>query len=165
MPVNTINNTRAFVSLSVLAEEVLCMSRARVYELIERGALPPPVYDLRTRRPMFTRELQEQAKQVRDSGVGIDGQPIIFYRRRATVASGANATATPRNSRRRASLPVTTSAHTDLVSGLHGLGISQADSVSVSAALAEVFPNGTQNEQESDILRGLFRHFRRRQSA
>lgn len=165
MPVMPSPSFRAYVSLSVLAEEILGLSRARVYELIERGALPQPIYDLRTKRPMFSRELQEQAKQVRDSGIGIDGQPIIFYRRRATQPQFVGSSGTPRRSGRRASINVQPNRHADLVSGLQGLGIAQADETSVAAALADVFPNGTDSQQEGDILRSLFRHFRRRQSA
>src|ERR1700709_258276 len=72
--------TKAFVSLSELAEDILGLSRARVYELIERGALPQPLYDLRTRRPIFSEELQRQALAVRTTGVGVDGSAVIFYR-------------------------------------------------------------------------------------
>jgi len=165
MPVNIQQNLRSYVSLSVLAEEVLGLSRARVYELIERGALPQPLYDIRTKRPIFSPELQEQALQVRQTGVGIDGVPIIFYRRRATPTPAPTSSGTPRNSRRRASAAMPSNRHADLVVGLHGLGITQADEASVTAALVEVFPNGTEGQQESDIIRSLFRHFRRRQSA
>ncbi len=38
------SSTRAFVSLSELAEDVLGLSRARLYELIQRGAMPQPIY-------------------------------------------------------------------------------------------------------------------------
>jgi hypothetical protein len=153
-------NNRAFVSLSVLAEEILGLSRARTYELIERGALPFPIYDIQTRRPMFNRELQEQARQVRESGIGIDGRPIIFYRRRAPVSP-----TTPRSSRRRVAAIVPANGHADLIAGLQGLGITNVDAAAVGIAIREVFPNGTTTEQQADIVRSLFRHFRRRQSA
>lgn len=153
-------NTRAFVSLSVLAEEILGLSRARTYELIEQGSLPPPIYDVRTRRPMFNRELQELAREVRESGIGIDGRPIIFYRRRTPAAQ-----LTPRTSRRRAAVAVPANDHADLIAGLAGLGITTVDGSVVEAALRELFPNGITNEHQSDIVRSLFRHFRRRQSA
>ena len=73
--------TKNFVSLSELAEDILGLSRARVYELIERGALPHPIYDIRTRMPMFNAELIEQARTVRQTGVGADGSAVVFYRR------------------------------------------------------------------------------------
>jgi hypothetical protein len=165
MPINIQPNLRAYVSLSVLAEEILGLSRARVYELIERGALPQPIFCVRSKRPMFSAEMQMQALQVRQSGIGIDGRPIIFYRRRATPTPPSSSSGTPRNPRRRASAAAPARRHVDLIAGLQGLGITQADEASVTAALSELFPNGTEGQQESDILRTIFRHFRRKQSA
>ncbi|MGA2442067.1 MAG: hypothetical protein ABSH08_14020 [Tepidisphaeraceae bacterium] len=164
MPVNSQAN-RAYVSLSALAEEILGLSRARVYELIERGALPTPIYDLRTRRPMFNEELQRQALQVRQSGIGIDGQAIIFYRRRAISPASSSSAGTLRNPRRRAQVAPPLNSHADLIAGLQGLGITQANETSVASALAELFPGGAETGQQADTLRALFRHFRRRQSA
>jgi hypothetical protein len=151
---------RAFVSLSELAEDVLGLSRARVYELIERGALPKPVYDERTRRPMFTEELQRQALAVRTTGIGVDGSPVIFYRRNRH----ASATTSSRPSRRRAS-DAERGRIGNLVSGLHALGIPNANERSVSAAVAACYPTGIETEQESDVLRAIFGHFRRSGSA
>jgi len=148
---------RAYVSLSVLAEEILGLSRARVYELIERGALPMPIYDLRTRRPIFNEDQQRQALTVRQTGVGIDGCPVIFYRRRPTVSVSAS----PSTRQRRSS----SGRYADLVANLRGLGVSEATEQTVSNAIAECFPQGTNGQAESDVLRVLFRHLRRRESA
>jgi hypothetical protein len=159
----TPSSLRAFVSLSVLAEEILTLSRARLYELIERGAMPHPCYDLRSRRPVFTREQQEQALAVRTSGVGIDGSAVIFYRRERTPSPAAVSITSVRARRRASSQQPNRFA--DLVSGLHALGVSQADEQSVSSAVAELFPSGIEGQQESDVLRTLFRHLRRRETA
>lgn len=161
MPVQpTSQPGRAFVSLSELAEDVLFLSRARVYELIERGAFPQPVYDTRTRRPVFTAELIHQARTVRQTGIGVDGSVVIFYRREPRPVDQA-----PQGrSRRRASAPQA-SPYAELVASLQGLGINQADDRSVAEAVAVCFPNGTSGQQENDLIRVLFRHFRRRQSA
>ena len=154
---------RAFVSLSELAEDVLCLSRARLYELIQRGAMPQPIYCIRTRRPMFGAELQRQALAVRQTGVGIDGSAVIFYRR-DTLTTGTAPPSTPVRARRRTSAP-TPNRFVDLVSSLQSLGVSHADQSSVSAAVAECFPNGIEGQQEADVLRAVFRHLRRRESA
>lgn len=159
----TSSPTRVFVSLSELAEDILGLSRARVYELIERGALPMPIYDLRTRRPMFNAELIQQARTVRQTGVGTDGSAVIFYRRERRAPSPTSSNTLAR-ARRRLSAP-SSSAYADLVSSLQGLGITQVDERTVAAAVAESFPNGLDGQQESDVLRILFRHFRRRESA
>ncbi len=158
----TVSPTKAFVSLSELAEDVLGLSRARVYELIERGALPMPIYDIRTRRPMFNAELIHQARTVRQTGVGVDGSCVLFYRRERTQSSPE--TSTPARARRRAQTPQA-NRYAELVGSLQGLGITQADERSVAEAVAVNFPNGLDGQQESDVIRVIFRHFRRQGSA
>ena len=155
--------TKAYVSLSELAEDILGLSRARVYELIERGALPHPIYDIRTRRPMFNAELIEQARTVRQTGVGSDGSAVVFYRRNRQPAVTVAATTRGR-ARSRASTPPS-ARHADLIASLQSLGVSHADEHSVTAAVAECFPNGIVGQQESDVLRAVFRILRRRDSA
>ena len=155
------SSPRAFVSLSELAEDILQLSRARLYELIERGAMPMPVYDLRSRRPVFTSEQQQQALLVRKTGVGIDGSAVIFYRRNQQVSQPP---ATPSRPRQRALAPQARQ-YAQLVSSLQALGVSQANEQTVSAAVSECFPNGLDGQDEADVLRVLFRHLRRRESA
>ena len=154
---------RAFVSLSELAEDVLGLSRARLYELIGRGAMPQPIYCVRTRRPLFDAELQRQALVVRQTGVGIDGSTVIFYRRERRAPTTAPAPTPPR-ARRRASAQQA-SRYADLVSSLQSLGVRNADEQSVAAAVAACYPNGLEPQQESDVLRTLFRHLRRLETA
>jgi hypothetical protein len=154
--------TKAYVSLSELAEDVLGLSRARVYELIERGALPTPIYDIRTRRPMFNAELIHQARTVRQTGVGIDGSAVIFYRRERTMA--ISSPSTPARARRRGQMPQP-NRYAELVANLQGLGIEHADNRTVGEAVAQCFPNGLDGQQESEVIRIIFRHLRRRETA
>ena len=168
MPIATTTHQliREYVSFSALAEDILGLSRARLYELVERGAMPQPCYDMRTKRPVFTREQQEQALAVLRLGVGINGQPIIFYRKnRHVLPSAAADTPARARPRPRTSISREETRHRDLVSSLQSLGVSQADERSVSAAVAECFPNGLDGQQDSDVLRILFRHLRRREGA
>src|SRR4051794_1197172 len=58
------------------------LSKARFYELQQAGVFPPPVYDLRTRRPHYTEELQRLCVQIRETGLAANGQPVIFYQQR-----------------------------------------------------------------------------------
>jgi hypothetical protein len=154
--------TKAFVSLSELAEDILNLSRARCYELIARGALPHPIYDIRTRRPMFNSELIHQARTVRQTGIGIDGSAVIFYRRERSPAVAPSPTSA--RARRRTPTPQV-NRYPELVGNLQGLGVSQADERSVAEAVAVCFPNGLDGQQESDVIRVIFRHFRRRETA
>ena len=155
--------TKAFISLSELAEDLLGLSRARVYELIERGALPQPIYDLRTRRPIFDADLQRQCIAVRQTGLGLDGSAVIFYRRDRQPI-GASTQVTQPQSRRRTSIPQA-NRHAGLIASLQSLGVGNATEQSVAAAVAECFPNGTETQQESDVLRAVFRVLRRQGTA
>jgi hypothetical protein len=96
------------------------LSRGRFYQLIGT-TFPHPVYDVATKRPYYTEELQETCLAVRRRNCGIDGRPILFYARRMPI--------TPTVIRRP---KVATSRqppndHTDLVEGLRSLGLLTAD--------------------------------------
>jgi hypothetical protein len=154
---------REIVSLSELAEDVLGLSRARVYELIERGALPRPIYDVRTRRPMFNAHLQRAAIAVRSTGVGVDGSAVIFYRRNRREPT-QEPMGRPSRTSRSSSRP-RTSRYESLIGSLQALGVSQANQQSVEAAISECFPNGLDGQDESEVIRILFRFLRAKERA
>lgn len=155
--------SREFVSLSQLAEDMLRISRARLYELIERGAMPQPIYDTRSRRPIFDSELQRQAMAVRQTGVGIDGSAVIWYRRGQSPPT--DPALTPARSRRQTSANRPDARYSELIGSLQALGVANANQASVSTSVAECFPNGIEGQQEADVLRVIFRHLRRQESA
>ena len=72
-------------SVSQLAKK-LRLSRARFYQLQHTGIFPPPVYCLYTKRPLYTERLQEQCLEIRRTGIGRNGRPIIFYSKRDATA-------------------------------------------------------------------------------
>src|SRR5207237_1482345 len=84
---------KAAISVSEMAARCQ-LSRGRFHELVRAGVMPYPQYDLRTRRPLYTRDLQDACMNVRATNVGIDGRYVVFYASRA---------ATERSSRRQAS--------------------------------------------------------------
>ena len=65
----------------------LGLSRARFYQLHNTGVFPPPVYCLYTKRPFYPMDIQEQCLQIRKSGIGLNGRPIIFYSKRDNTAT------------------------------------------------------------------------------
>lgn len=73
-------------SVTELAKK-LGLSRARFYQLQNAGVFPPPVYCLYTKRPFYPMDLQEKCLQIRKSGIGLNGRPIIFYTKRLNGAS------------------------------------------------------------------------------
>lgn len=156
--------TRAVVSLSELAEDVLGLSRGRVYELIERGALPQPIYDIRTRRPLFDADLQRAAIAVRTTGVGVDGSAVFFYRRNRREPSQVPVVRRDRFPRS-PSARRQTSRYDGLIGSLQALGVSQANEQSVAAAVSECFPNGLEGQDESEVIRTIFRSLRAKERA
>ena len=74
------------------------LSRQRFYQLIGT-TFPYPVYDLKSRRPFYTAELQAMILEVRRRNCGIDGKPVLFYARRNVIAPAEEEQAVPnRNS-------------------------------------------------------------------
>ena len=64
---------KSAVSLSDLARQ-LNLSRQRLHQLVQAGTFPPPVYDVRTRRPFYTEELQRICLEVRQRNFGSQWQ-------------------------------------------------------------------------------------------
>ncbi|MFW6039319.1 MAG: helix-turn-helix transcriptional regulator [bacterium] len=71
------HQSRRPLSVSAMAD-LLGFSRQHFHELIKRGVFPPPVYHITTRRPMYVGDLQERCHEVLRSGVGENGQPVMF---------------------------------------------------------------------------------------
>ena len=74
------DKTKAAVTVAEMAR-MLNLSRQRLHQLIGT-AFPYPVYDIKTRRPFFTEELQRVCLEVRRRNCGVDGKAILFYARR-----------------------------------------------------------------------------------
>lgn len=75
------------VSIAEMAKMV-GLSRGRFYQLVGT-TFPPPIYDVRTRRPFYPPDLQAVCLEVRRRNFGIDGRPVLFYARRMVIAPTA----------------------------------------------------------------------------
>jgi hypothetical protein len=51
----------------------------RFYQLVERGIFPKPVYCVRTKRLLYTQDLQQRCLEIRKTGIGDNDQPMVFY--------------------------------------------------------------------------------------
>ena len=69
--------TKAVVSKSEMARMV-GLSPARFAQLVGT-TFPWPLYDIKSRRPFYTEELQEVCLSVRKRNCGVDGKPVLFY--------------------------------------------------------------------------------------
>ena len=61
------------------------LSRARFYQLQRAGVFPWPVFNVTTRRPLYTEDQQRTCLEVRRRNCGVNGQPVLFYARRLTM--------------------------------------------------------------------------------
>ena len=144
---------QAVVSLSGMAR-LVGLSRQRFHQLMTQGVFPPPVYDVQTRRPHYTEDLQKVCMAVREKNVGVNGRVVLFYARRPDLP-------VPKKqiSRRRSTPPP---EHSGLIDGLRGLGLATVTEQQVEATVKELYPNGTTGVGEAEVLRAVFVHLMRR---
>ncbi len=145
--------TKAVVSVSEMARMV-GLSRARFYQLQKDGYFPPPERDAESGKPFYTEEQQKVVLEVRRRNFGVNGKKILFYAARRPAAEPA------RHRPTRAKAPKGTE-HRELVEGLQALGLFNATSAQVDAALKEMFQQGTAGTPEAEIIKALFLHLKR----
>ena len=131
------------------------LSRQRFHQLMKEGVFPPPVYDIQSRRPHYTEEMQKVCLAVREKNVGINGKVVLFYSRRPGVVP-------KRQIRSHGSTSPKTAKHNGVIDGLKGLGMTTVTEQQVEAALKELYPNGTAEVGEAELLRTVFVHLMRR---
>lgn len=120
--------TKAVVSV-VEMSRMVGFSKSRFYVLIQSGIFPRPVQHEFCKRPVFDLELQAQCLSIRRTGIGFNGQPVLFNRKRKATANR------PRQSHQQA-----TSEHAELVEALKSLGLATTAGA-VKEALDELYPN------------------------
>jgi hypothetical protein len=134
---------KAFVSVVEMAD-MLDLSKSRFYVLMQAGIFPQPVRHEGCKRPVFDLESQQKCLEVRRTGIGANGQPILFNRKRRAVSPK------PRRGRE----PVS-GEHADLIEALKGLGLT-ANSEAVGRALAELYPTGWADMDLGEVVRQVF---------
>jgi hypothetical protein len=140
---------KAAVSISGQCR-LLKMSRSQFYWHVKRGTFHAPLYLASNKRPYFTASMVEDNLRVRETGVGVNKEFVIFYERQpvATKAEGTK----PKVD------------HSGLLAGLGTLGLV-VTTAQVDAALTACFPKGTNGQDETNVLRVVFRHLKRSGSA
>lgn len=135
---------KAAVSLSWLCRKI-GMSRSQFYIHVKRGTFHAPL-KLTNGRPYYTASMVEDIVKARETGVGVNGEYVLFYER---VPGGERQQAKPK------------ADHSSLIEGLRSLGIPSVTHDQIEAALAVCFPKGTTGQDESSVLRAVFRHLKR----
>ncbi len=72
---------KAFVSVVEMAEMV-GLSKSRFYGLIQARVFPKPAIHESCKRPIFDSDLQRKCLEIRQTGIGYNGQPVLFNRKR-----------------------------------------------------------------------------------
>lgn len=140
------NPMKAAISVSSLCR-LLNISRSQYYFHAKRGTFHSPLYLASNNRPYFTASMVEDNLKARETGVGVNGEYVIFYERREVGAK--NEPAKP------------TIDYASLVDGLRTLGLNAVKTDQVEAAVKSSFPGGTEGQEESNILRAVFRFLKR----
>ncbi len=136
---------KAVVSVSQQCR-LLQMSRSQFYWHVKKGTFHAPLR-LANNRPYFTASMVEDNVKVRETGIGVTGEYVIFYERQ------------PKDDTLPARKP--RSSHPALIEGLKSLGLTAITREQVEAALTACFPRGSDSQDETAILRTVFRHLKR----
>ena len=143
----------SMVSVSEMARQ--CgLSRSRFYQLVGT-AFPFPVYDIASRRPCYTEELQQVCLDVRRRNCGIDGRAVMFYARRI---------GTPVKKSKKVKAAGRDGKHTDLLDGLRALGLTTVTMPQLTIAMKDLFPKGVMEMEQGEVLRAVFLHIKRQNS-
>ena len=148
--------TKAAVSVAEMARMV-GLSRSRFYQLIGT-AFPEPERQPETGRPIYTEEQQQVCLDVRRRNCGIDGKPVLFYARRLGTAPSRPKLPKPKPEAKQGDVPA-------LVEGLNALGLTTATAAQVQKVTQELYPKGTEGIDQGEVLRAVFLHLKRQNSA
>lgn len=145
-----VSRIRSAMSVSSLCR-LLKISRSQFYLQVRRKIFHAPLRLTTTGRPFFTPTMVDDILNVRETGIGVNGEYVLFYERRAEA---------PKSSRK-----MPTRDHAELIEGLGQLGLQKLTDEKVEEALNAVFPNGSEGKDSSVVLRMVFRHLKSRESA
>jgi hypothetical protein len=148
--VTTINNNPAAICIKDMASQ--CgLSRQRFMQLVKAGVFAAPLYDVGTRRPFYSEELQAQCLEVRKRNVGINGKVVMFYARRPSTMTPTKAI-TPKDK------PTGSDRYADIMDGLKALGLATITTKQVAETVGQLFPQGTEKVDQGEIIRAVFVH-------
>jgi len=142
------SSPKAVCSVSYLAQS-LGMSRSRLYQLVATGVFPPPLYDLRSKRPFYDITLQERCREIRNSGIGFDNKYILFYSSRKQKSTPVSKPSSSQNE------------HTqEIQEALRELGL-ETSIKDISQALKTLFPDGIESRNTGEVIREVYRALKR----
>ena len=121
------------------------LSRARFYQLLGSGFFPKPLHDERSKRPYYNLDLQQKCLEARQSGIGCDGSFMLFY--------------SPRKKGTKMRTKKIDSQTKELTETLGSMGL-ETTVEQVQQSLPELYPDGTEGQDQGLVVRELFRHLK-----
>ncbi len=146
--------TKAVVTVAEMARMV-GLSRQRFYQLMGT-TFPHPLYRVTTRRPFYPTDLQQVCLNARRRNCGIDGKPVMFY-----CTGHRPRIQKPVGKRKQLAK---NKQHAGLIEGLTALGLAVSET-QVAETVKLVFPNGIDGKDEGEVLKAVFLHLKRQNSA
>lgn len=144
---------KEYCSISELAK-LLNLSRAQFYNHMGK-VFPYPIYDICTRRPFYTKELQEICLHIRRTNIAYDGSPILFYSPRKKGNLPPKKSTPETNDKSTARNP----RYEEWVETLKSMGLPTVKYGQVESVVKQLYPNGVP-EDEGTILREIYRNIR-----
>ena len=135
---------KSICTVTELAKK-LALSRARFYQLQRAGVFPAPVYCLYTKRPFYPMDLQEKCLEIRKTGIGHNGRPIIFYSKRNVAATKPNSCSEQK--------------YRELSETLKQMGLKTSPA-NVRRAFMTIYPNDWKKlDIDGEVIAEVFRYF------
>jgi len=138
---------KSFLTVSEMCEACQ-ISRSHWYDLVAAGVFPPPVRHPSSKRPMYDRALIEKCLEIRQTGVGANGLPVLWNRK-------SKKNSPPKAQRK--PVPEKQTAHADLVHDLKALGLV-TNAQAVQEAVCTLYPNGLDGLDPDEVVTRLFQH-------
>jgi hypothetical protein len=127
--------------------KMMNLSRARFYQLLDKGIFPQPLYQIKTKRPFYDTRLQQELLKIRETGLGTNGQIILFYSPRKRAIDKPKKPKT---------LDSTVLPFKEFAETLNDMGLSCSPK-EVESAIAQLYPDGFESIDEGVVIRELFR--------
>jgi hypothetical protein len=119
--------------------------------------MPPPCYDLRTRRPLYLQQTQKLCLEIRATNIAWDGSYVVFNQKHSASAKHSRMRRGPKSDLIAATADP---AVRELIEGLRALGINDNDE-QIKTAVAECYSERLDAVPPGTVLKTVFRHLRR----
>jgi len=139
--------TKAVVSVLEMSS-MLDLSKSRFYALVQAGVFPAPIRHESCKRPVYDLELQRKCLEIRTTGIGANGQPVLFNRK------NRKSSRKPHQGHQQPA-----SDHAEMIEALKSLGLTTTAGA-VEEALVELFPDGHTDEDQGEVIRRVFLHLK-----